>query len=126
MLYHQRNPAQLIHELAGVTDCVLVWAQVADDVAPEGAEASVRVGRHSYRGRMHDYRGARDSDRGFCGGLYGDAIWLYPEALFAAFRDAGFEFVVRHPDRPTVHGAAVLFAASKRDELRTPDWTIEA
>jgi SAM-dependent methyltransferase len=121
VLYHQVNPAQLIRDLARITDRVLVWSQVADETSPPGPETLVGSGDRSYRGRLHSYGRSRDRD-GYCAGVRESAVWLFPDDLFAAFRDAGFAFFGRHPDHRTVYGAAVLFAASKHDELRVPDW----
>ena len=122
VLYHQRNPAQLIRDLAGVTNRVLVWSQVADKTSPPGEETTVTAGDAAYRGRVNHYGNTRDTSPDYCGGVHPSAVWLYPDEQLRAFTDAGFAFVAKHPDHRTDHGPAMLYAASKHDDLEQPQW----
>jgi hypothetical protein len=114
VLYHQSNPAQLIHDLARVTGQVLVWSQVADSQHPHGGrEIEVSVGDRIYRGRINDYEGARNTFKNYCGGVHAAAVWLYADELRRAFVDAGFCHLREHPCGETPYGPSLLFVASK-------------
>ena len=114
VLYHQRNPARLIHDLARVTDRVLVWSQVADQRHPHGgAETEVTAGGRTYRGRINNYGGARNALKNYCGGVHPTAVWLYAGELRRAFADAGFRHLAERPCGGTPHGPSLQFVAGK-------------
>lgn len=113
VLYHQSNPAALIHGLTGLADAVIVWSQVADDTHPTGDETTVEARGFSYRGRVNDYDGARNAYLNYCGGVHPTSVWLYPDELRRAFRDAGFSDIMEEPTDPTPSGPAVQFVARR-------------
>lgn len=111
VLYHQRNPAQVILDLARVAPTVLVWTQIAD--AHPGPETTVSAGGATYRGRVHDYAGLRDRAKNYCGGVHPAAVWLYLDELRRAFHAAGFTRLEREQVAHTLHGPCVSFVASR-------------
>ena len=113
VLYHQKNPAQLIHNMAEITDCVIVWAQVASNTQPSNIESVVRAGGYIYRGKLNNYLGTRATSDVYCGGLNDDAFWMYPEDMRKCFRDAGFINIDEQGMGTTVHGDCLIFVASK-------------
>jgi len=114
VLYHQKNPAGLIHDLGRLTDCVLVWSHVANEDNPPGPELQVEAQGRSYRGRQNDYQNARNTMRNYCGGVSSVATWLYPDELRRAFHDAGFAFIAEEPYLPTGYGRVMQLIASKK------------
>lgn len=113
VLYHQSNPAALIHNLSKLTDCVLVWSQVAGGNAPNGSEMVVEAAGRKYRGKLNHYLGAKNSVAGYCGGLLDTSVWLYPDSLITCFKDAGFSKIIDRQQPPTPHGNCLLFVAQK-------------
>lgn len=113
VLYHQRNAPELIHRIARLTDCVLVWSQAADENHPGGPEVSVEANGKSYRGRVNDYGGARSVSKNYCGGVHSTAVWLYPDELRRAFWDAGFTHLADEHSETNPNGPTVQFVASK-------------
>ncbi len=118
VLYHQTNPAELIHDLAKVTDTVLVWSQVANETHPSQTLTTVNVGSKQYKGKINDYSGARATSAGYCGGVHPIAVWLFPDDMRQAFIDAGFVNIVEEPIANTIHGQSLLFVASKKQNLK--------
>ena len=113
VLYHQINPAELIHNMAKITDCVIVWAQVASENFPSNIEAVVASNGITYKGKLNSYRGTRATSEVYCGGLSDDAFWMYPGEMLKCFRDAGFVNIDEQPMGATVHGVCITFVASK-------------
>lgn len=113
VLYHQRNAPDLIYNIAKLTSCVLVWSHAADENHPGGPEVVVEANGKSYHGRVYDYGDARNASKNYCGGVHPTAIWLYPDELRRAFRDAGFTHLAEEPPEMTPNGLTVQFVASK-------------
>lgn len=109
VLYHQRDPVTLIYNTAKITDTVLVWSQVANDKSPAGPEKNIR----GYRGRENSYKGTRLTSESYCGGLYGEAFWFYPDEILNCFIDAGFKYIKQKESPDNINGASLLFVASK-------------
>jgi hypothetical protein len=113
VLYHQTNPADLIFDLAKITDTVLVWAQVASDKSPAGNPMVIHSNGREYRGKINDYGNAKETHEGYCGGLNEKAFWFYPEDLINCFADAGFTDIVERDSPDNISGANLLFVARK-------------
>jgi hypothetical protein len=127
VLYHQANPASLVHDLARITDQVCVWSQVAGDIYPiNGSPIEITAAERTYRGQLNDYHDARNTVQGFCGGVAPAVVWLYPDELRRAFRDAGFQFIVEQPIDATPGGPSVLFVASKTPNLKELPYPLSA
>lgn len=113
VLYHQKNPAQLIYNLARITDNVFVWAQVANDNQPSKIHSSVEANGSEYFGKINNYGGGRLMSESYCGGLNNEAFWMFGEDMLRCFKDAGFINIVKKEAAPTSNGDCLLFTASK-------------
>ncbi len=113
VLYHQTNPAKLIHDLAKITDVVMVWSHVAGLKSPNGAESTIEHDGKVYKGKINNYGGTRGNLVGYCGGLNDTAFWMYPDEMRRCFKDAGFTKFVDQETQPNKNGESVLFVASK-------------
>lgn len=113
VLYHQQNPAKLIHNLAKITDTVIVWSQVANETQPSNVESMVHYLDFSYRGRINNYKGTRLLSETYCAGLNDNAFWFYPEQMRRCFREAGFTKIIEKDSPNNVNGSSLLFVASR-------------
>jgi hypothetical protein len=113
VLYHQKNPSQLIHDLAKITDNVMVWSQVASATSPSDIESSVSANGYTYWGKINNYGGQRLTSESYCGGLEPEAFWMYPEAMRRCFREAGFIKIIEEKCEPNINGDCLLFVAKK-------------
>lgn len=118
VLYHQRNPAALIHDLGRISDRVFVWSQVADGHFPGGDPTSVTCDGRTYRGRFNNYGGIRNLLASYCGGVHDSAVWLYKDELKRCFSDAGFTRLIEEQDGATQHGPAVSFVAVRDERIQ--------
>jgi hypothetical protein len=113
VLYHQKNPAQLIYDLAKITDIVAVWSQVADTAHPS-REESIIVGENiEYRGKKMIWGDLRSTSSTYCASLDDYGFWMYPEEMRRCFRDAGFTNINEKSQPDNANGACILFIASK-------------
>jgi len=113
VLYHQKNPAKLIHDLGKITDTVLVWSQVASDGKPSTHVEKLSHNGFDYLGKINHYHGTRLKSESYCGGLEEWAFWFYPEHLRQCFRDAGFTKIIETPSPSNVNGDCLLFVATR-------------
>lgn len=113
MLYHQTNPAKLIHQLARITNRVIVWSQVAGIPAPKGKETKVRYNQYEYCGRINHYGGQTVATVGYCGGMNNESVWLYPLDMIRCFEDAGFKKIIQKEQPTAPNGDCLLFVAQK-------------
>lgn len=122
VLYHVRNPVELIHNLARVTDRVFIWTHyfVRERLAgiPHMAH---RVGEsHSaehagFRHTLHryNYGDFLDTTR-FAGGSQEFSHWLNRDDLLGALRHAGFaEIQLGEDDLEHVNGPAISLVARR-------------
>ncbi len=112
VLYHQRNPVQLIYDLAKITDTVLVWSQVAGKGKPSDVDSVIPFNDKIYSGKINSY-GAATSATNYCGGLNKEAVWLYPEEMLRCFKNAGFINIIEGESQPNINGDTILFVANK-------------
>jgi hypothetical protein len=113
VLYHQNNPAELIYNLAKITDRVIVWSQVAGDNVPSETIGSCAAAGQAYLGRINHNGNALVASPIWSGGLNPTSLWLYPEELRRCFREAGFSQLIERETPPTQFGNALLFVALK-------------
>ncbi|MFN7974600.1 MAG: methyltransferase domain-containing protein [Acidobacteriota bacterium] len=112
VLYHQKNPVELIGHLGRMTRTLLVSTQVADAEFPAGGiDVEVAASGKSYRGKQQDYGARRDESRNYCGGVDGQSVWLYPEELRRALHDAGFVHLEERGVEPGPYGPWFVVAA---------------
>lgn len=113
ILYHQKNPAQLIFDLANITDTVIVWSQVASAISPSGIDSTIDAQGHTYKGKINHYQGTRLTSESYCGGLQDNAFWMYPEDMIMCFHHAGFINIIEEPSPSNINGECILFVATK-------------
>ena len=113
VLYHQKNPAELIYNISKITDTVIVWSHVASQDMPSQTEGIIKVKRKEYRGKVNDYSGGRLKSESFCGGLNEMAFWLYPDEMRRCFIDSGLDKIteIQMGKNPTAD--YLLFVASR-------------
>lgn len=126
VLYHMRQPAELIDLLSRHCRDLFVWTHYHD---PVRAASDATLARSMGEVEKHDHGGfeARTTRRiygdalgwqGFCGGPARFARWLTRDDLMRAMDHFGFEVMATafdHPDHP--HGAAIAFHARNRRVL---------
>lgn len=110
VLYHQLNPAKLIHDLGNVTNTVLVWSQVATATQPSNVEGNCVQGDNVYLGRVNTYGGQAPR---YSGGPNPTSLWLYPDEMRRCFKDAGFKNIIEKPCPANGHGDCLLFVTWK-------------
>jgi hypothetical protein len=123
VLYHVRQPVELIHNLARVTDRVFIWTQyyIRERVEAiehmkhrfgEGHAAEHAGFRHTlYR---YNYGDFLDTTR-FAGGSEQYSHWLSRDDLLGALRHAGFtEIDVGEDDLAHANGPAITLVARKK------------
>lgn len=114
VLYHQKNPAKLIYDLAKITDTVFVWSQVAGQDSPSNKKGVINAGGKEYYGKINNYGGTRLISESYCGGLNNEAFWMYREEMDRCFRDAGFKYIIENKDNTSnKNGDCILFIAKK-------------
>lgn len=119
VLYHMRNPVELLSLLARVTDRLYLWTHYYDHEiisrAPHlkpkfpGATETEVAG---YRHRLHrqEYQTALNW-QGYCGGTAEHSHWLEKEAILGALRHFGFTDIrlsFEAPDHPNGPACAVV------------------
>lgn len=122
VLYHMRQPAELIHRLAQVTDRTLIWTHYYDEtiirqtphLAPKFPSKSTEV----YEGFRHTLYRQEYGDalgwNGFCGGTSPHSHWMSRLELLNCLRHFGFTHLRVHMEEPTfAHGPCFLIAARK-------------
>jgi hypothetical protein len=113
VLYHQTNPAQLIYNLAKITDTIIVWSQVASASQPSQEERLIKANDESYLGKRMYWGDLRLKSESYCASLSSEAIWMYPDEVKRCFVNAGFCNINEGPHEPTPNGDCLLFVASK-------------
>jgi hypothetical protein len=115
VLYHQKNPAQLIYDLSKLTDIVIVWTQVASALQPSNTESYVEANNEIYRGKIKDRGELLSNSEIYCASLSSDAFWMYPAEMRRCFKDAGFVNIIEDFNNPSnQNGECLLFVASKK------------
>lgn len=117
VLYHQLNPAKLIHNMYKVSDTVLVWSQVASRMtsSPSDNTGYVECNGSLYGGKWNNYMGTRLTSESYCGGLNNEAFWMYEDEMIRCFKDAGFVNIISKDSPNNINGESVLFVASKNN-----------
>jgi hypothetical protein len=122
VIYHLRNPVELILNLAKVTDRVYVWTQyyIAERLAAiphmkhrfRHSEAA-EVGGFRHTLHRYEYGDFLDTTR-FAGGSDDYSSWLSKDDLLGAFRHAGFTGItVGEDDLQHANGPCISFVARK-------------
>ena len=122
VLYHVRQPVELIHNLARVTDRVFIWTQYYIKERVEAIEhMKHRFGEEhesehaGFRHTLHryNYGDFLDTTR-FAGGSEQYSHWLSRDDLLGALRHAGFtEIEVGEDDLMHANGPAITLVVRK-------------
>lgn len=123
VLYHMRDPLQLLELLTAHVDDLVLWTHVYDEERIRSRpELSVKFSgatQVSWRGRQVTYHRqeyqAALTQAGFCGGSAEWSSWLSRQDLFAALDTLGFDIVetaFEHDDHQ--NGPALALAARRR------------
>jgi hypothetical protein len=116
VLYHQQNPAQLLHDIGRAGRALYVWTLVADATLPHGPEVILPAGGRHYRGRLHEYPAdARNTAKNYMSGVHPTAVWLYPDELERAVTDAGFRIIATRAAQSDTPAAVRMFVARHTD-----------
>jgi len=123
VLYHMRDPVQLIAGLADRCRDLLVWTHYHDPDRAASDPALARtlgppeqVVRHGFRHTLvpKQYAGALDWN-GFCGGSAEHCCWMLRDELIGAFEHFGFALRAIAFDRPDhPNGAALAMHLQRR------------
>jgi hypothetical protein len=122
VLYHLRNPVELLQNLAKVSGRVFVWTHyfVAEHLAKiphmkhrfPGSHAADHGG-YKYTAHRYEYGDFLDTTR-FVGGSETYAHWLSRDDLFGALRHAGLSDIVVFKDEDdNANGPAISLLASR-------------
>jgi hypothetical protein len=122
VLYHTRNPVELLHNLARATDRLFMWTHY---YAKERVDSVPHMARHFEPGRPAEHAGFRhtlyrqnyqeqlDTTR-FAGGSEAYSSWLGRDDLFGALKHAGLTEIVLGLDEPEhVNGPSLSFVAKR-------------
>ncbi len=122
VLYHMKNPVEVIARIARSSDIAIVWTQYYDhEVISKVPALSKRYDPpvqlafedFIYRGFVHHYGDALNA-KSFCGGSAPTSVWIEHDTLMNAFKHFGLSEIVSR-DVPHVHqhGSAVTFVARR-------------
>lgn len=122
VLYHQKEPVELIHRIGEITNRVLVWTHYYDNTiiqsSPHLAPKFTHSARASYEGYDHtlhqqDYQTSLALPN-YCGAGSSFSNWMEREQLLQAFHHVGYQDVkVILEDPHFVHGPCLMFTASR-------------
>ena len=123
VLYHMKNPVELIELLSKKVRSLFVWTHYYDAELIGGNEG-VRskfsgswVASHmGFDHRLHAYGYGEALDwKGFCGGGSESCNWMEKEEMLRAFDHFGFEWLGEKLEPDHIHGPAVWLAFENRN-----------
>lgn len=121
VLYHQKEPLELLHLLASVTDRVLLWTHYYDEAIIRSSPLSVKFpnshlsqfGGFEHRLHRQEYQASLASAR-FCGAGAEYSHWMERQPLLDALKYVGFNQVkVLQDDPHFVNGPGFLLAVNR-------------
>jgi predicted O-methyltransferase YrrM len=123
VLYHMREPAQLLADISRITDCLAIWTHYYDDSIISSQEHLARRFARDpcvqhFRGidvRVHEQRYLDAlSWGGFCGGSAENSFWLTRASLLDVLGalDYAVEIGEENPEHP--NGPSILLLARRR------------
>ena len=122
VLYHMREPVELLRKLGAHADRLFLWTHYYDETICQGnpnlkmrfgAQTSRSTGSFRYKLQRFNYMEALDG-KGFCGGSAVYSQWLTRPAIFEALRLFGFRNVTIGHDTPQhPHGPCFAIVATK-------------
>jgi hypothetical protein len=109
ILYHMRDPVQLLQSISTHTDALMIWTHYFDDHAmpisdPRRVPFSGEVRRRDFRGlsvNLHERSYfAAEKDQKFCGGLQDKHYWMERSDIVAVLERCGFNDIRFAHDEP--------------------------
>jgi len=124
VLYHMKNPVELIELLSKRVGSLFVWTHYYDSNLVEGKEAirskfsgSWVANQSGFEHRLHAYGYGDALDwKGFCGGGSESCNWMEKSEMLRAFEHFGFKLLGERDEPDHIHGPAVWLAFEKRNE----------
>jgi len=123
VLYHQKDPLQLIELVAKRTDAVYLWTHVVTEESmprwdPRRLVIAPDVENHKFHGiNVRAYRRTyanAQNNVAFCGGINDEHRWLHRDDLLEALKVVGFKDVRTAHDQPDhPYGPAISIFARK-------------
>jgi hypothetical protein len=122
VLYHMKDPLQLLKLIADHTDRLFMWTHYYDPEIINSksylkskfvSQQSIPLGDQTVQLHRHEYQ-TMLAEKSFCGGTESYSTWLTRDSLLHALRTYGFttfEFHGETPDHP--HGPALSLVATK-------------
>jgi Protein of unknown function (DUF1698) len=119
VLYHMRQPLELLISIAAVTDRLALWTHYYDPIVQDWPEVASHFSTHATRSvggltfteHRYDYHDALDW-AGFCGGSAPYANWLERDTILECLRRSGFDSIEIGFDEPRAqHGPAFALVA---------------
>lgn len=118
VLYHMKNPVELIELLSRRVKSLFVWTHYYDsnlvdqnEVVRSKFSGSWLASHLGFEHRLHAYGYGEALDwKGFCGGGSESCNWMEKEEMLSAFNYFGFEIVGEKLEPNHVHGPAVWLA----------------
>lgn len=122
VLYHQKQPVELIHRLSQITDRMLLWTHYYDEAiirsSPQLSPKFPSLERAEYAGYAHtlhrqEYQLSL-AHPGFCGAGAEYSNWMERSELLQAFHHVGFRNVkVLQEDPCFVNGPCLMMAVTR-------------
>lgn len=121
VLYHMRQPVEVLQEMARLSDRLVLWTHYYDPAVldePEvaahfGPQSSRTVGDLTFTEHHYEYNDALAWE-GFCGGSAHYANWIERETILESLRRAGFSSIEIGFDEPmTPRGPAFAVVAQR-------------
>jgi len=93
VLYHMKDPLELLRLISRATDRVIFWTQLAGEKQiAEWQPVEVQDGVFKAQGYVNDYAGG-EALGSYIGGIENYAVWLTRESLVAALGHYGFTHI---------------------------------
>jgi hypothetical protein len=123
VLYHLKNPLQLIDLVAKRTNAIYLWTHVVtEESMPHGDPRRLVIApdmeNHQFHGiNVRAYRrtyARAEANVAFCGGIIDEHRWLHRDDLLAALKVVGFKDIQTAHDEPDhIYGPAISIFARK-------------
>ncbi|MCH6254925.1 hypothetical protein MLD52_00070 [Puniceicoccaceae bacterium K14] len=121
VLYHQRDPINLIRLLASCCDSLFIWTHYFEKEAISKIEHlkgkfahSEDVSCEGYEHTLHHYEYGKALEwNGFCGADYASACWLSEDDILNGLQYFGYEITAKKYE-PNPNGAAIWLSCKKQ------------
>ena len=122
VLYHMREPVEVLTDMATVSDRLVIWTHYYDPAMEDDwPEIASRFSAHSTRSlgdlafTEHRYEYAKALEwQGFCGGSAHYANWLERDTILECLRRAGFSSIEIGFDEPRAQNGPAFAVVAQR------------